>query len=74
MSRKEVGFLPLDLPLSLQPWKDTCHTHTHWRETWAPDRPRDTLPHGAVPLTHLCPLTLWSGPDCVTSGFSLEPV
>ena len=67
MSRKEVGFFPLALPLSLQPWKGThhptWHTHTHWRETWAPDRPQDTLPHGAVPLARLCPPQplVWAG-------------
>lgn len=64
MSRKEVGFLPLTLSLSLQLWKGIRHTHTYWRETWAPDRPQDTLPHGAVPpptcgpLAHLWPPSL----------------
>lgn len=62
-----MGFFPLALPLSLQPWKGThhptLHTHTHWRETWAPDRPQDTLPHGAVPLARLCPPQplVWAG-------------
>lgn len=44
-----MGFLPLDLPLFLQPWKDTRHTHTPTGETGPLTDPGDTLPHGAVP-------------------------
>ena len=70
MSRKEVGFLPLTLSLSLQLWKGIhpththTHTHTHTLERdLGPDRPQDTLPHGAAPLAHPWPpySPVWAG-------------
>lgn len=69
-----MGFLPFR-PAPLPPALEghLPHTHPLERDLGSLTDPRDTLPHGAVPA-HLCPLTLWSGQDCVTSGSSLASV
>ena len=79
MSRKEVGFFPLALPLSLQPWKGTYHPtwYTHTPTGERPGPLTDPRTHYPVELClwHACaPLSLWSRQDCVTSGSSLDLV